>query len=81
MPNITAEDVFQAGVVGAGGAGFPTHVKLAAKADTVLINAARSAANAGPNWNFPSIQARAEPTTTGEAAAGRVRGRAASDAA
>ena len=28
------------GVVGAGGAGFPTYVKLSAKADTVIINAA-----------------------------------------
>jgi Na+-translocating ferredoxin:NAD+ oxidoreductase RnfC subunit len=28
------------GVVGAGGAGFPTHVKLAGKADTVILNAA-----------------------------------------
>ncbi len=28
------------GVVGAGGAGFPTHVKLAARADTVILNAA-----------------------------------------
>lgn len=28
------------GVVGAGGAGFPTHVKLAAKADTFAVNAA-----------------------------------------
>jgi Na+-translocating ferredoxin:NAD+ oxidoreductase RnfC subunit len=32
--------IAEAGVVGAGGAGFPTHVKLAGKADTVLINAA-----------------------------------------
>jgi len=40
MAHITAEDVAAAGVVGAGGAGFPTHVKLAARADTVLINAA-----------------------------------------
>jgi Na+-translocating ferredoxin:NAD+ oxidoreductase RnfC subunit len=40
MANITAQDVAEAGVVGAGGAGFPTHVKLAARADTVLINAA-----------------------------------------
>lgn len=30
----------QAGIVGAGGAGFPTHVKLDAKADTVIINGA-----------------------------------------
>ena len=34
------EKIRNAGVVGGGGAGFPTHVKLAAKADTVLINAA-----------------------------------------
>ncbi len=40
MPKITVEDVARAGVVGAGGAGFPTHVKLAAEADTVLVNAA-----------------------------------------
>jgi Na+-translocating ferredoxin:NAD+ oxidoreductase RnfC subunit len=40
MAEITVQDVFQAGVVGAGGAGFPTHVKLAGKADTVIINAA-----------------------------------------
>jgi Na+-translocating ferredoxin:NAD+ oxidoreductase RnfC subunit len=39
MPT-TLQDVFEAGVVGAGGAGFPTHVKLAGKADSVLINAA-----------------------------------------
>ena len=30
----------RAGIVGAGGAGFPTHVKLNAKADTVIINGA-----------------------------------------
>jgi len=40
VSNIEVEHVFEAGVVGAGGAGFPTHVKLAAKADTVVINAA-----------------------------------------
>src|SRR5512140_1000004 len=40
MSEITCESVAAAGVVGAGGAGFPTHVKLAGKADTVLINAA-----------------------------------------
>lgn len=32
--------VREAGVVGAGGAGFPTHVKLAAKADIVVVNGA-----------------------------------------
>ncbi|MDO5581932.1 MAG: SLBB domain-containing protein [Planctomycetia bacterium] len=39
MP-ISTEQLAKAGVVGAGGAGFPTHVKLSAKADTVVINAA-----------------------------------------
>lgn len=34
------EQVRRAGVVGAGGGGFPTHVKLAARADTVLANGA-----------------------------------------
>jgi Na+-translocating ferredoxin:NAD+ oxidoreductase RnfC subunit len=40
MPSVRLEDIAAAGVVGAGGAGFPTHVKLSGKADTVLINAA-----------------------------------------
>ena len=40
MANITVEQVANAGIVGAGGAGFPTHVKLGAQADSVLINAA-----------------------------------------
>lgn len=35
-----AEQVKAAGVVGAGGGGFPTHVKLAAKADTLIANGA-----------------------------------------
>lgn len=35
-----ADLVQAAGVVGAGGGGFPTHVKLAAKADTVIANGA-----------------------------------------
>jgi len=34
------EKVRRAGVVGAGGGGFPTHVKLAARADTVIANGA-----------------------------------------
>ena len=34
------DQVRQAGVVGAGGGGFPTHIKLAAKADTVVANGA-----------------------------------------
>ncbi|MFO0889004.1 MAG: SLBB domain-containing protein [Isosphaeraceae bacterium] len=42
MPGTTIDlsAIAEAGVVGAGGAGFPTHVKLAGKADAVLINAA-----------------------------------------
>jgi Na+-translocating ferredoxin:NAD+ oxidoreductase RnfC subunit len=35
-----AEQVRAAGVVGAGGGGFPTHVKLNAQADTVIANGA-----------------------------------------
>lgn len=34
------ETVKQAGIVGAGGAGFPTHVKLATQAETFIVNAA-----------------------------------------
>jgi Na+-translocating ferredoxin:NAD+ oxidoreductase RnfC subunit len=34
------DQVKRAGVVGAGGAGFPAHVKLAARADTVIANGA-----------------------------------------
>ncbi len=40
MPDQIVERVKDAGVVGAGGAGFPTHVKIAAKADTVIANGA-----------------------------------------
>lgn len=34
------ESIKAGGVVGAGGAGFPTHIKLNAKVDTLIINAA-----------------------------------------
>ena len=34
------EAIQKAGVVGAGGAGFPTHVKLNAKAEYFIVNAA-----------------------------------------
>ena len=40
MSEISSQTVAEAGVVGAGGAGFPTHVKIAGKADSVIINAA-----------------------------------------
>ena len=32
--------IAQSGIVGAGGAGFPTHVKLNAQAEYVIINGA-----------------------------------------
>ena len=38
--NEISEKVKAAGVVGAGGAGFPTHVKLAAQAEIFLVNGA-----------------------------------------
>ena len=37
--NLT-QAVREAGVVGAGGAGFPTHVKLNASAECFIVNAA-----------------------------------------
>ena len=37
---VFVEHIKNAGVVGAGGAGFPTHVKVDAKADYVILNAA-----------------------------------------
>ncbi len=38
--NEIIEKIRLAGVVGAGGAGFPTHVKLAAKAEIFIVNGA-----------------------------------------
>ncbi len=40
MAEVTVQQVESCGVVGGGGAGFPTHVKLNAKADVILLNAA-----------------------------------------
>ena len=40
MKELIVEKIRNAGVVGAGGAGFPTHVKVNAKVDTVLVNGA-----------------------------------------
>lgn len=40
VPTSLVEQVRLAGVVGAGGGGFPAHIKLAAKADTVIANGA-----------------------------------------
>jgi RnfABCDGE-type electron transport complex C subunit len=40
MPEEIVRKVKDAGVVGAGGAGFPTHVKIAAQVDTVIGNGA-----------------------------------------
>ncbi len=38
--SVTPETVFEKGVVGAGGAGFPTHVKMRAEAEVFILNAA-----------------------------------------
>ncbi len=40
MAKPSLETIESSGVVGAGGAGFPTHVKLRAKADVAILNAA-----------------------------------------
>jgi len=40
MAGDLCQAVQAAGVIGAGGAGFPTHVKLAAHVDTVIANGA-----------------------------------------
>ena len=40
MAQVTVDQIAACGVVGAGGAGFPTHVKLAAEAKLVILNAA-----------------------------------------
>ncbi len=40
MGQVDIHKIKDAGIVGAGGAGFPTHVKLNAKADIVIINGA-----------------------------------------
>lgn len=38
--NSIVSEIKEHGIVGAGGAGFPTHVKLASEADTIIVNAA-----------------------------------------
>ncbi|HBZ00507.1 MAG TPA: hypothetical protein DEO84_04205, partial [candidate division Zixibacteria bacterium] len=40
MPLNLAEKIQNAGVVGAGGAGFPSHVKLGKPIETLIINGA-----------------------------------------
>ncbi|HOW71607.1 MAG TPA: SLBB domain-containing protein [Phycisphaerae bacterium] len=40
MAEITIDTIQSCGVVGAGGAGFPTHVKLRAAAEVIILNAA-----------------------------------------
>ena len=40
MGNQIVDRIREAGVVGAGGAGLPTHVKADATVDTVLVNGA-----------------------------------------
>ena len=40
MSEVIIKQIKDAGVVGAGGAGFPTHVKVNAKAEHVIVNGA-----------------------------------------
>ena len=37
---MSLQDIENWGVIGAGGAGFPTHVKLDSQPDTIIMNAA-----------------------------------------
>ena len=37
---MTLNEIESLGVIGSGGAGFPTHVKLNSKPDTIIMNAA-----------------------------------------
>lgn len=54
------QDISQLGLVGCGGAGFPTHVKLAGKGiDTVIVNAAECEPLLDKDkeilWNYPKV--------------------------
>ncbi len=40
MTNLELEIIKSAGIVGAGGAGFPTHIKLGTKVETLIVNGA-----------------------------------------
>lgn len=37
--NTISKQIYEAGIVGAGGAGFPTHIKMNGNIDTIIINA------------------------------------------
>ena len=50
--------VKDAGIVGAGGAGFPTHVKLNAKAEYVIVNGAECEPLLRVDQNLMAIEAR-----------------------
>ena len=67
-PEQLVEIVKNAGIVGQGGATFPTHVKISSglgKVDYVIINAAEcdttSPATTAPCWSGPSRSSRAHP--------------------
>jgi Na+-translocating ferredoxin:NAD+ oxidoreductase RnfC subunit len=71
MADGIVEKVKAAGVVGAGGAGFPTHVKMSAQVDTVIANGAecepllygdQHLMEAHPEWVVRGIRLVAETT-------------------
>ena len=49
------KQIFDSGVVGCGGAGFPTHVKLKASPEILIINGAECINKSYPNF-FEDIQ-------------------------
>lgn len=70
------EQVRAAGVVGAGGAGFPTHVKLSAQVDTYICNAAECEPLLYKDQELMRVQAEAmvRGMRLGMAATGATRG-------
>jgi Na+-translocating ferredoxin:NAD+ oxidoreductase RnfC subunit len=58
MPGSLAEAIKAAGVVGAGGAGFPTHVKATSEADTVIANGSECEPLLYSDQNLMELHAR-----------------------
>lgn len=58
MPKDILNKIKEAGVVGAGGAGFPTHVKVSSKAKTIIVNGAECEPLLRVDQQLMSVKAR-----------------------